>query len=93
MAFRPFVTRTWRYPKVMLALIILEFPITVALLTLFGIADPDTYRTKLWQNGADQGFNGDPSIIMYAQANYRDIEIPMVWSRLYVTFRAWRRKG
>lgn len=66
----------------MVALFIIEFPLTVALLTLFGIADPNTYRTKMWQNGADQGFNSNPNEILYAYANYRPIDPPLVWSQL-----------
>jgi hypothetical protein len=72
-------------PKLMLTLFVLEFFLTVAALSLFGIADPNTYRTKLWQNGADQGFNSDPSEILYAYANYRPIPVPLVWSALYVS--------
>lgn len=69
----------------MYALFGLEFLLTVGALTLFGIADPNTYRTKLWQNGADQGFNSDPSIVLYSYANYRPIDTPIVWSQLYVS--------
>ena len=50
-------------------------------LTLYGIADPNTYRTRLWQNGADSGFNSDPSIVLYSYANYRPIKTPLVWSQ------------
>jgi hypothetical protein len=79
-----FITRSWRIPKLMIVLLVLEFPLTVLMLTLFGIADPNTYRTKLWQNGADKGFNSDPSEILYAYANYRPISVPLVWSQLCV---------
>jgi len=79
-----FITRNWRMPKLMIALLVLEFPLTVATLALFGIADPNTYRTKLWQNGSDAGYNSDPSEILYAYANYRPISVPLVWSSLYV---------
>lgn len=66
----------------MVALFILEFPLTVAVLTLFGVADPNTYRTALWQNGADRGFNSAPDEMIYAYANYRPYTTPTVWSQL-----------
>lgn len=66
----------------MVALFILEFPLTIAMLTLFGIADPDTYRDKLWQDGADNGFNSDPSVVLYAYANYQPISTPFPWNSL-----------
>ncbi len=74
------ITYNWRIPKVVVALLIIEFPLTVACLTLSGIADPDTYRTKLWQNGYDKGFNSSPSEILYGLANYKPIKVPMIWS-------------
>src|SRR5271156_4782779 len=65
-------------------LVVSEFPFTVALLALFGIADPDLYRTLLWQDGADNGFNSNPNAALYAAANYRPYTTPKVWSQLYV---------
>lgn len=62
----------------------LELLVDIAVLTLFGIADPDTYRTKLWQNGYDEGFNSSPNAKVYAFANYRPYETPLVWSQLCV---------
>lgn len=82
---RFFITRHWRYPKVMYGLFAVEFLLVIATLTLFGIADPNTYRTKLWQNGADHGFNSDPKIILYSYANYRPIKTPTVWNQSYVS--------
>lgn len=64
----------------MLALLVIELPLTVGMLVLFGIADGDTYRTKLWQNGSDYGFNSNPNEILYAYANYRPISVPLIWS-------------
>lgn len=85
---RFFITRHWRYANLMYGLFVVEFLLIVAVLTLFGIADPNTYRTKLWQNGADKGFNSDPSIVLYSYANYRPINTPVVWSQLYVLLHA-----
>lgn len=75
------IARRWRVEKLFWALLILEIPLTIALLALFGIADPDTYRTKLWRNGSVKGFNSDPSEILYAYANYQPISVPLIWSR------------
>jgi hypothetical protein len=78
---RFFVTRHWRYANLMYGFFVMELFLTVAALALYGIADPNTYRSKLWQNGADAGFNSDPSIVLYSYANYRPIKTPLVWSQ------------
>jgi len=66
---------------------VLELGGSVAALAMFGIADPNLYRTKLWQIGADNGFNSSPSTILYAYANYRHIpSIPFVWSNTITDF-------
>lgn len=80
------IPRRWRTPKVLIGLFILELLITVAALALFGIASPDLYRTKLWQEGSDHGWNSNPNQILYAYANYRPIHYPLPWSQLYVVF-------
>lgn len=77
-----FISSKWRTPRVVLYLMIFEFPIVVAMLALTGIADPNLYRTALWQFGGDQGWNSSPSTIVYAFANYRPVDVPMVWSQL-----------
>lgn len=76
------IARNWRMRKLFFTLLVIEIPLTIAALALFGIADPDTYRTKLWRNGSVKGFNSDPNEILYAYANYRPISVPLVWSRL-----------
>ena len=72
----------WRMPKALLVLFVFEIPFTVAALALFGIADPDLYRTSLWQEGANHGWNSDPIEILYAYANYRPIKVPTPWNQL-----------
>jgi hypothetical protein len=80
-----FLSRRYRPNKwPFYALICLEGPLTVALLAFFGIAAPDLYRTKLWQVGANNGFNSNPNAELYAAANYRPYTTPKVWSQLYV---------
>ncbi|KAH6619953.1 hypothetical protein C7974DRAFT_363162 [Boeremia exigua] len=77
---RFFIPRQWRLVRVVWALLILEFPFTVANLALFGIASPNLYRNILWNEGGKMGFNSDPSTIVYAYANYKPVTIPLVWS-------------
>lgn len=73
-------------PRVVFGLLVLEFPLTVALLVLFGVATPDAYRTKLWEDGAKNRFNSHPSAILYAYANYRPVKVPLVWSQFITNF-------
>jgi hypothetical protein len=68
------VNLQWRWKKLFYAMVIIELPFTVAALALFGIADPDLYRTQLWQEGANHGWNSDPIEILYSYANYRPID-------------------
>lgn len=88
-----YIAHEWRLSKVMWMLIAIEIPLVIAVLALFGIADPDTYRTKLWQNGSDQGFNSNPNEILYDYANYRPVHIPVVWSMLYVAIHSQEVTG
>ncbi|KAF2141995.1 uncharacterized protein K452DRAFT_287187 [Aplosporella prunicola CBS 121167] len=81
-----FISRSWRTRNIMIACLVIEFAFTVAVLTLFGIASPNLYRTKLWQEGYDLGFNSAPNAILYAMANYRPVNIPMVWSQFLTTW-------
>ena len=62
----------------------IELPFTIVILTLTGIAFHDLYQTKLWQDGADNGFNSSPDEVLYAMANYRPYKVPMVWNSLCV---------
>jgi len=83
---RIWFARNWRIQKIFAYLLIIEFPFTVACLTLMGVAHPDTYRDKLWQNGADKGFNSAPNSILYAYANWETPTIPLVWSHYMTEF-------
>lgn len=81
------ISRRWKWPKVLIALMVCELGGTIAALTLFGIATPDLFRTKLWQVGSDNGFNSSPLQILYAYANYRPLpKIPFVWSETLTNF-------
>ncbi|MCJ1254700.1 hypothetical protein MMC24_002516 [Lignoscripta atroalba] len=76
----------WRSPKVLLILFACEVPFTIAALALFGIADPNLYRTLLWQEGANHGWNSDPDSILYAYANHKPIDVPLPWRQFVTTF-------
>jgi hypothetical protein len=66
----------------MWGLMIFELPLTISLLVLFGVADPDTYRDLLWQDGFDNGFNSNPSQPIFNLVNGGKMVIPLVWSQL-----------
>ncbi|KAF2461406.1 hypothetical protein BDY21DRAFT_278486 [Lineolata rhizophorae] len=80
------LSRRWRHPAAVIGLMVLEFCLTVPILALFGIASPDLYRTKLWEDGADNGFNSSPQTLVYAAANYRPMDVPDVWSQFTTNF-------
>lgn len=61
---------------------VFELPFTVANLALFGIASPNLYRNILWRVGGELGFNSKPDTVLYAYANYRPVDTPLVWSSL-----------
>lgn len=77
------ICHEWKKPMALKIMMGLEFLGTVAILTLFGIADPDLYRDVLWQIGATAGYCSNPNQVLYAYANYRPIPTtPLVWSSL-----------
>lgn len=76
--------RRHRHYKLTLYLMVAELPFTIVIITLTGIASHDLYRSLLWQDGADNGFNSAPNEVLYAAANYRPYQAPLVWSELYV---------
>lgn len=83
MAYR-IVHRTWRHRKPMWILMVLELLVLIPALVLFGIEQPDLYRTKFWQIGYDNGLNSNPNMILYAYANYKPLPtVPFVWSQRY----------
>lgn len=52
-------------------------------LVIFGISQPDLYRTDMWQIGWDNRLNSNPNMILYAYANHRPLpQIPLIWSRV-----------
>lgn len=77
-----YLPRKYLSPLAFRVLIGIELPLTVAVLALFGIASPNLYRTKLWQDGADNGFNSSPDELVYKYANYQPYTVPRPWSQL-----------
>lgn len=74
--------RKWLLRRWMWAIFPLELAGLIPLLVLFGIAQPDLYRTKMWEIGHAYGFNSNPKMILYAYANYEPLpQVPFVWTR------------
>jgi len=80
------IPRRWRTPRAILSLFIVELLLSVAALALYGIAQPDLYRTRLWKEGSNHGWNSNPNEIIYAYANYRPIPTPLPWSQFITNF-------
>ncbi|TQN70605.1 hypothetical protein CSHISOI_04863 [Colletotrichum shisoi] len=79
--------RKWLLRPWMWTLMPLELAGLVPLLVLFGIAQPDLYRTKLWEVGYHNHFNSNPKMILYAYANYEPYpNVPFVWTRTLTDF-------
>jgi len=55
---------------------------TIAVLVLFGIQQPDMFRTVFWRIGHELKLNSSPTVILYAYANHWPLPtIPFVWSQ------------
>lgn len=81
------LSRKWKWPKVLIGLMVVELLGTIATLVLFGVASPNVYRTAFWRIGYENGFNSSPDQILYAYANYRPIPAtPLVWSSFLTDF-------
>lgn len=77
-----FLHRKWPSLPAMFLIMVPELLGTIAVLVLFGIAQPDLYRTQLWRAGDELGFNSSPNIVLYAYANYEPLPtVPFVWTR------------
>ncbi|KOS18935.1 hypothetical protein ESCO_000267 [Escovopsis weberi] len=68
-------------------LMLVEFIGLVPVLVIFGLAQPDMYRTAMWQIGFDNGLNSNPNMILYAYANHRPLpNVPFIWSSKLTNF-------
>ncbi|ATY59767.1 hypothetical protein A9K55_002774 [Cordyceps militaris] len=65
----------------------LELAGLIAVLVIYGIAQPDLYRSKMWQIGFDHGLNSNPNMILYAYANFKPLpNVPLIWSSTLTNF-------
>ena len=75
--------RMWPVGKrVWLPLLAAELAVLVPLLVLFGVQQPDLFRTKFWRIGYVNGFNSNPNQVVFAMLNNEPVPtVPFVWSR------------
>lgn len=63
-------------------LMLVELAGLIPILVIYGIAQPNLYRTDLWKIGFENKLNSNPNMILYAYANHRPLpDVPLVWSR------------
>lgn len=59
-----------------------ELIVLIPILVIFGIAQPDSWRTEMWAIGFENGWASDYRMELYAAANYRPPpDVPFVWSQ------------
>ncbi|KAF4591986.1 hypothetical protein GQ602_002285 [Ophiocordyceps camponoti-floridani] len=64
-----------------------ELAMLVPVLVIFGIAQPDLYRTAMWRIGFENKLNSNPNMVLYAYANHRPLpDIPFIWSSTLTSF-------
>jgi hypothetical protein len=64
-----------------------ELVLLVPLLVIFGIAQPDLYRTDMWRIGWDNRLNSNPNMAIFAMVNHQPKpDIPFVWSSALTNF-------
>ena len=74
--------RVWRAKRPLYWGMLPELAGTIAVLVLFGLQQPDLYRTKFWQIGFNRQLNSNPAMVIYAYANYEPLpNVPLVWSQ------------
>ncbi|KAF7550826.1 hypothetical protein G7046_g7891 [Stylonectria norvegica] len=60
----------------------LELTLATAAVVLFGLAYTDGSRSRLWENGGEEGWNSNPNKRIYFYANHKEPpEIPLIWSQ------------
>lgn len=68
--------------KVPLSLLLVEFTIALTAVILFGLAFPNRFRWRLWENGGEEGWNSNPNQRIYFYANHREpYEVPYLWQQ------------
>ncbi|KAM0433292.1 hypothetical protein ACHAPT_004168 [Fusarium lateritium] len=68
--------------KIPLALILIEMTISLMAVILFGLAYPDRFRSRLWENGGEEGWNSNPNKRIYFYANHQEPPVvPLLWKQ------------
>jgi hypothetical protein len=82
MAYR-WLHRRWPVNKrVWWPLLASELAVLVPCLVLFGVQQPDMFRTKFWRIGYENGFNSNPNMVVFAMVNNEPVPtVPFVWSK------------
>ncbi|XP_044719957.1 uncharacterized protein HRG_06546 [Hirsutella rhossiliensis] len=83
------IPRTWprTHKRTLGWLMPVELLVLVPILVIFGIAQPDMYRTDMWRIGFENKLNSNPDMVLYAYANYRALpNVPFIWSLALTNF-------
>ncbi|RMJ12296.1 hypothetical protein CDV36_008054 [Fusarium kuroshium] len=68
--------------KVPLRLLLAEMFIALTAVILFGLAYPDRFRSRLWENGGEEGWNSNPNQRIYFYANHQEPpKVPYIWKQ------------
>ncbi|KAL2018566.1 hypothetical protein VTK56DRAFT_608 [Thermocarpiscus australiensis] len=79
--------RPWRAKRPLYWGMVPELAGIVPLLVLFGVQQPDAFRTLFWRIGFENKLNSNPNMILYAYANHRPLpNIPFVWSQTLTNY-------
>lgn len=79
--------RPWRAKAPLYWGMIPELAGIIPCLVLFALQQPDAWRTLFWRIGYENQLNSNPSMILYAYANFRPLPtIPFVWTQTLTTF-------
>ncbi|KAK4129214.1 hypothetical protein N657DRAFT_61108 [Parathielavia appendiculata] len=86
MAYR-ILRRPWRAKKPLYWGMVPELAGIIPLLVLFGVQQPDAFRTLFWRIGFENKLNSNPNMILYAYANHQPLPtIPFVWSQTLTSY-------
>ncbi|EGO52166.1 hypothetical protein NEUTE1DRAFT_132895 [Neurospora tetrasperma FGSC 2508] len=81
------IRRPWRMRRPLYFGMVFELLGIVGVLVLFGIQQPDVFRTQFWEIGHLMGWNSSPNMILYAYANHQPLPtVPFVWSQLLTDY-------
>ncbi|KAG7293402.1 hypothetical protein NEMBOFW57_003452 [Staphylotrichum longicolle] len=72
--------RPWRARRPLYWGMLPELAGIVPLLVLFGVQQPDAFRSLFWRIGFEHKLNSNPNMILYAYANHQPLPT-IVWSQ------------